>query len=72
LTTRKQRLRRLADAARVFALPLVQGRLQEQPESPITPFIGVRISWLMRARKSPRAREAAISAACVRRLSVTS
>ena len=39
---------------------------------PITPFSGVRISWLMLARNSDLSREASTAAATARRLSVTS
>ena len=39
---------------------------------PITPFSGVRISWLMLARNSDLIREASTAAANARRLSETS
>ena len=55
----------VATASRVLALLGVSSVSSSSSVMPITPFIGVRISWLMLARNSDFAREASI-ASCAR------
>jgi hypothetical protein len=60
----QQRLGRLMDFADVIALARIELRLQRQMVMPMMAFIGVRISWLILARKSDLA--CAAASACAR------
>ena len=46
----QERVRRSPDGLGVLALLVGQVGLEQRPVMPITPFMGVRISWLMLAR----------------------
>ena len=53
---RQQRFGAVADGLGEFALLVGQIGIEQQAVMPMTPFIGVRISWLMLARNSLLAR----------------